>query len=110
MNRHALGWFYINLNNRSPSFTGVPFLYDFLTQTKVRRGPFAQEVNAIEAEAGDIIQLSFNGITFGHSLLIVQPNGNNPLLATNSDDAYGRPLSSYYFVQSRALHILGAYV
>ena len=30
----TFGWYYINSNNRSPSWTGVPYLYNFWWKTK----------------------------------------------------------------------------
>ena len=38
-----LGWYYINGNNKSPSWTGVEFLYEFLVNNK-GVGPFGKEV------------------------------------------------------------------
>jgi len=109
-NYNYLGWFYKSLKSRSPSFTGAPYLYNFLTQKSKRRGPFSQEIEISQAEIGDIVQLTFDGIKFSHSMIIVQTNGNNPLVAANSYDVYGKPLSEYYYINSRALHILGAHM
>ena len=39
-----LGWYYINGNNKSPSWTGVEFLFDFLVNNK-EEGPFGKKVN-----------------------------------------------------------------
>ena len=38
------GWYYINGNNKSPSWTGVEFFYQFLTTNKTI-GPYGKEVN-----------------------------------------------------------------
>lgn len=35
------GWYYINANNKSPSWTGVEYLYDFLTRPRASLGPVA---------------------------------------------------------------------
>jgi len=107
-NYNYLGWFFKNLKNRSPSFTGAPYLYNFLVQTQKRRGPFAQEIEVIHAQIGDIIQLTFDGVKFSHSMIVIKA-GADPLVAANSYDVYGKPLSEYYYYNSRALHILGAY-
>jgi len=104
---YPLGWFFKSVNQRSPSFTGVQYLYDFLTRTKVNRGPFAVAVDVAQALPGDIVQLSFDGVKWSHSLLVVHQNGDDPYLATHSYDAFGRLLSSYSFAAVRALQILG---
>ena len=104
---NPFGWYYQSHSRRSASFTGVQFLYSFLTGNK-RRGPFARECNVAEAEPGDIIQLSFDGTSFSHSLLVVQ-GGADPLVSTHSYDCFGRRLSSYTYAAARALHIMGAY-
>ena len=41
------GWYYINGNNKSPSWTGVEFLYDFLVYNK-GAGPFGKETTMLE--------------------------------------------------------------
>ena len=57
-------------NDKSPSWTGVEFLYKFLINNK-GIGPFAKKCNIEDVEIGDIIQLSFDGIKFSHTLFIV---------------------------------------
>lgn len=109
MNISQYGWYFHSLNSRSAAFSGVQFLYNFLVNNKSHRGPSAIEVELNQIEAGDIIQLSFDGINFGHSLLVIQPDRNDPLLATHSYDTFGRHLSDYVYARLRALHIVGAY-
>ena len=36
-------WYYNNINDRSPSWSGVEFLFEYLTQNK-NKGPFAKQV------------------------------------------------------------------
>lgn len=102
------GWFYINANDRSPSWTGVQYLYNFLTTNK-SEGPFGAEVPLYKIEPGDIIQLAIDKDIFHHSPVVVKINGNptpdNILIAAHSYDAYMRPLSSYRFRRLRAIHI-----
>ena len=107
-NHNYLGWFYKNLKHRSPSFTGAPYLHNFLIQKNKRRGPFAELIETHQTQIGDIIQLSFDGITFGHSMIVVEV-GDDPLVSANSYDVFGKKLSEYYYNTSRTLHILGAY-
>ena len=66
------GWFYNNGFDKSPSWSGVEYLYKFLTTNK-SYGPRGQEVSQNEIEFGDIVQLSFSGNKFEHSLLIIDP-------------------------------------
>jgi len=65
------GWYYINANNKSPSWTGVDFLYKFLITNK-SVGPQGKESLINNLDIGDVIQLSFDGNTFSHSLIVVQ--------------------------------------
>ena len=53
-------WYYRNANQKSPSWTGVEFLYQFLTQNK-SLGPYGRMVTQKEVEVGDIAQISFFG-------------------------------------------------
>lgn len=111
MNFHnPMGWFFRSSNDRAPAFTGVSHLYNFLTRSQVSRGPFAVQVDVNQVLPGDIIQLSFDGVVWRHTLVVVEQNGYDPLIATNTDDAFGRLLSSYTFAKARALHILGGRV
>ena len=105
------GWYYNSLNDRSAAWTGVSYLYNFLTKNK-GSGPYGHEARLHECVPGDIIQLTFDGYRFGHSLFVVKagsrPNPNNILIATHTMDAYNRPLSSYMYNDYRLIHIDGA--
>lgn len=98
------GWYYISANNKSPSWTGVEFLHNFLINNK-GVGPFGEISNDIEI--GDVIQLSFDGSKFTHSLLVVGIENGKILIATHTFDAYARELSSYSYRESRFIHING---
>lgn len=98
------GWYYINANDKSPSWTGVEFLYNFLINNK-NLGPIAN--NTGEIELGDIIQLSFDNEKFTHSLIIVGKENNKILVASHSQDSYGRDINSYQYQKKRFIHILG---
>lgn len=100
------GWYYINGNNKSPSWTGVEFLYDFLLSNK-GIGPKGEVTNIENLEIGDIIQLSFNATTFTHSLIVVQ-NGmdlSNTLIAAHTYDVFGKSVNEYDFEKYRCIHI-----
>lgn len=100
------GWYYINANNKSPSWTGVQFLYNFLISNK-GTGPCGIRANIEQLQIGDIIQLSFDGKTYSHSLVVVQ-NGNstyNTFVAAHTLDVFHKRLYDYIFTDYRCIHI-----
>lgn len=103
-----LGWYYINGNNKSPSWSGVEYLYQFLTKNK-GVGPQAIETTQNNVELGDIAQLSFDGIKFGHTLVIVKIENKFTLsgikIASHTFDSFEKPISEYDFQKIRWLHI-----
>ena len=105
-----VGWFYKSLNSRSAGWSGVEFLHKFLVNNK-GKGPYATVVPLKDVQAGDIIQLSFDGIKFGHSLFVVGIRHfavpENVFVATHTYDSINRPLSSYMYDSYRVLHING---
>lgn len=105
MNYSKNGWFYRNAGSRAPAWTGVEFLYSFLTSGGSRPGPRARQTGLMDLEVGDIVQLSFDGAAFTHSLLIVEISERGILIATHSDDSDYRPLNTYRFRELRALHV-----
>lgn len=106
----TFGWYYINANNKSPSWTGVRYLYQFLVNNR-GRGPVAQSTTVGEMLPGDIIQLSFEPGIFHHSPVVVEvgnpPSVDNILVAAHTFDADYRPLNTYLWEDIRFLHILG---
>ena len=100
------GWYYINGNNKSSSWTGVEFLYRFLITNK-SVGPYGKKCNIHELELGDIIQLSFNGSTFGHSLIVVNKQDNNIYVAAHTFNTYNRNLATYSYEKIRLIKIEG---
>ena len=98
------GWYYINGNNKSPSWTGVEFLYNFLTTNK-GVGPIGEVSNKLEI--GDIVQLSFDGKNFSHTLIIVGISGEKKLVSSHTFDSYGRDIDSYQYKNIRYIHIKG---
>ena len=101
------GWYYINGNQKSPSWTGVEFLFNFLISNKVV-GPKGEETDIANLEIGDIIQLSFNNVSFTHSLVVVQNGTNiyNTLIAAHTYDVFGKSVAEYEFEKYRCVHIL----
>ncbi len=101
-------WYYYSLNDRSPSFSGVEFLYDFLVKN-TGLGPRGVLSSIEEIKAGDLVQLSFSGERFEHTPIVVSvdypssPSGI--LVAAHSFDADWRPLDTYKFRSLRFIHI-----
>ncbi len=118
-----VGWYYFSLKNRSASWTGVEFFYNFLTNNlgKVEgenylnfskavgngEGPFAKEASKNQIEVGDFIQLG-NQTKFYHTLMVVGFYASIPLIATHSSDALYRRVDSYSYEKIRYIKILGA--
>ncbi len=107
----TFGWYYISGNQKSPSWIGVPYFYNFLTRKDSRPGPFGTEAGLGKLEPGDFIQLSFAGGVFAHDPIVVeirQPAFPDTILvAAHSQDADFRPLSTYPYQALRGIHILG---
>lgn len=107
------GWFYNSLSSRAPAWSGVEELYRFLIRNQ-GKGPYASPGGPADMRLGDVVQLSFDGTRYGHSLLVVAveegetPENPNILVATHSFDSDYRPLDSWVDVTYRYLHIGGA--
>ena len=102
----TFGWYYISLNERSPSWSGVEFFYNFIT-SNAGVGPFGREATSDEVEIGDVIQLAKADGNFYHTLLIVGFDGEEILVSAQSVDAFMRPLSEYEYDISRFIKIEG---
>lgn len=103
----TFGWYYISVNNRTPSWTGVNQLYNFLVNN-VGAGPQGRVVSAEETEPGDLVQLSFDGVSFGHTPVIVDTGTFTPdtiLVAAHTNDCDCRPLDTYDYKKLRFIHI-----
>ena len=105
------GWYYIDANQKSPSWTGVPYLWDFLTRSGSSVGPVGVPCSLQDLRPGDLIQLSFTGEKYQHSPIVVSvgqyPAPENILIAAHSYDADNRPLSTYQYQEIRFLHMTG---
>ena len=99
------GWYYNSSSDRSPSWTGVQYLYNFLTGNK-SVGPYAAATDAAGAVPGDIVQLG-NQNGYYHSPVIVAVEDGRIYVAAHTYDAYMRPLDTYIYQKSRFLHIIG---
>ena len=57
--------------SKGPAWTGVEYLYNFLTRRESSVGPYGEQVEINDVEPGDIIQLAFDEKgKFAHSLLL----------------------------------------
>lgn len=108
-----VGWYYIDGNRKAPSWAGVPYLFDFLTRKGRSVGPVGQECGLEDLALGDIVQLSFKGVVYQHTPIVVSLGHpatlENVLIAAHSYDADYRPLSTYEFRGIRFLHVTGTY-
>lgn len=107
----TFGWYYINPNEKAPAWTGVPYLYNYLVRARATPGPLALEVGPDAVKPGDLVQLTFDGVRWAHSSVIVavgsSPAPDNILVAAHNEDSDNRPLSTYEYVRARFLHVYG---
>ena len=102
----TFGWYYISLDDRSPSWSGVEYFYNFIIEN-ADLGPFGRVATSDELENGDVIQLGRQEEGYYHTLLVVGFNGEDILVAAQTDNAYLRPLSTYDYDYARYIKILG---
>lgn len=102
----ANGWYYSNLENRSPSWSGVSYFFEFMVTNK-GNGPFGIEADAGGLEIGDVIQLSNVEGKYYHTLLVTGFADDTYLVSAHTDDAFDRRLDSYNYSEARFIHIEG---
>ena len=81
----TFGWYFISLEDRSPSWTGVEFFYNFMIEN-VGVGPFGRVASSTELEIGDVIQLGREEEGYYHTLLLVGFDGEDLLVAAQTDN------------------------
>lgn len=105
----TFGWYYISANDKSPSWSGVEYFYNFMTSNN-GIGPFGAETALELLKPGDIIQLARNG-RFYHTLVLtmVKSSGTEReyYISAHDTDAYMRNLDTYDFETLRGIHIIG---
>lgn len=101
----VMGWYYRSSYDRSASWSGVEYLYNFLINNQ-SVGPYAKVVPPDKALPGDIVQLGTASGDFYHSPVITAIHPTI-LVAAHTYDALDRPLSSYTYEVARFLHIEG---
>ncbi|MDO5556740.1 MAG: amidase domain-containing protein [Clostridia bacterium] len=101
MNYFEKGWYYINGNKKSASWTGVEFLYSYL---KIKN--YIEEITFEKASIGDIIQFSKNGVKFTHSLIVTKKQNNELYICCHSNDAKNKNIREYDFKKIRIMRII----
>ena len=98
------GWYYISPDDRSSAWSGVQYLYRFLTKnTSV--GPVGINVSLNEIKLGDVIFLS-NGQRLYHTLVVTGfDSAGEILICAHTVDSYMRRLDSYMFYKTYPVHI-----
>lgn len=104
----VFGWYYRSANDRTPSWTGVPFLFDFLTRTQRSPGPFGILAPLTDLQVGDLVQLG-NASGFYHSPVVTGFANGQLLVSAHSFDTLHRPLERFQFEKIRGIHIVGVY-
>lgn len=107
----VFGWYYAGAFNRTASWTGVNYLFNFLFDNK-GSGPFAEEVDSSDAGPGDIAQVSFSdAVRFDHSPVIVKVEKSlgrdGILVAAHTFDTDYYKLMEFEPAYVRYLHIIG---
>ncbi len=103
-NTPVTGWYYHDANNRTASWTGVEYLYRFLTKNQ-GVGPFGVAVTKSEVLPGDLVQLGGADGRFYHSPVVLSADGHEIFVAAHNLDSLWRPLSSYVYQSIRYIHV-----
>ncbi|MCL1823716.1 MAG: amidase domain-containing protein [Oscillospiraceae bacterium] len=104
------GWYFISVYDRAPAWTGVEFFARFIVNNQ-GRGPYGRFLPLENAVPGDFIQLSFDGVTFEHTLIVLEtgspPSPDNIIIAAHTYDSLDRLLNTYDYMDLRLIHIDG---
>jgi hypothetical protein len=104
------GWYYISLNKRAPAWTSVEYFARFIV-TNEGAGPYGRFLPLYEAVPGDFVQLSFDGNSFQHTLVVLEtgelPTPDSILTASHTYDSLDRAIDTYDYVDLRLIHIDG---
>lgn len=103
MNFAQYGWYYVDLNDRAPAWTGVEAFWRFATNN-TEYGLQITPCNQTDLELGDVIQLGTETV-FYHTLLVTgfrsAPFRTEPLVAAHDYPAFNAPLSGYSYKRIR---------
>ena len=100
-----MGWYYRSSTDRTASWSGVEYLYQFLVKNK-SVGPYGHLVSQNEVEPGDIVQLGNYEGGFYHSPVITEVEPII-LVSAHTFDALDKSLNSYFYERVRFIHIDG---
>ena len=103
----VFGWYYLSANDRTASWTGVEYFYNFITGNKSGNGPFGREVSLDEVKLGDFIQLGRATGDFYHTPIVTGFRRGQTLICAHTYDALNRPLDTYSYEMIRCIHIDG---
>ena len=98
-NYSEYGWYYVDVNRRAPSWTGVNEFWNFATTNQSNYGVKLEPCMLIDLELGDIIQL-FNGERYTHTLIVTEI-GSEIKVCAHSFDRKNAPLSVFYYESLR---------
>ena len=101
----VMGWYYRSASDRTPSWSGVEYLHNFLVNNR-SVGPYGHIVQERDARPGDIVQLRRYDSGFYHSPVITATEPEI-LVAAHSFDVIDRPLSDYDYDIARFISIDG---
>ena len=99
------GWYYNSPSDRAAAWSGVEYLFKFLTNNQ-SVGPVAELAEIRELQEGDIIFLS-NGQRFYHTLVVTGFSNSVPLICCHTADSFMRSLDTYHYVSAQGVHITG---
>lgn len=103
----VFGWYYRSAASRSPSWSGVRYLYDFLTGNAEGPGPFGRAVVQEQLLPGDVVQLGHGGRrVLSHAARHRRRPGGR-LVAAHSDDALDRRCAAMTTASCAPFHIEG---
>ena len=101
----TFGWYYNNINDRAPAWTGVNEFFRFISTNK-SFGPFAELSSYYQMRIGDVIQL-YNGQKYYHTLIVTNIDNGEIFTASHTLDSFNKQLSSYNYVSARFIKIIG---
>lgn len=108
MNYAKNGWFYENLSNRAPAWTGVDEFFNFAILNSQNSGPRCRIIPLNECEVGDVIQLK-NNSEYYHSLFISEVKNSRTsdgvFVCSHDNNRLNARLSEYFAKEMRVLKI-----
>lgn len=104
MNYDIYGWYYVSLNKRAPSWTGVDEFWNFGINNESNFGIKLKQCLLNELELADVIQL-YNGINYYHTLLVTKIE-NGIYVTAHDTNAVNMPLYYYSYKDFRCAKVV----